>query len=64
VRALLAACDDALVRVRPLLEIVPQFGDLLDMSSSEQAELAGLETLTADVVLSALPLSWPAPLCQ
>jgi putative transposase len=48
VRAHLAGRDDALVRVQPLLEIAPRFGEWLQMSASEQAELDGFETLGAN----------------
>ena len=48
VRAHLSARDDALVRVKPLLDIAPRFGELLQMSLSEQAELAGFESLSAN----------------
>ena len=45
VRAHLRGRDDALVAVRPLLAIAPRFGKLLEMSSREQAALAGFESL-------------------
>jgi putative transposase len=48
VRAHLAGRDDALVRVEPLLDIAPRFDALLQMSATEQAELAGFETLSAN----------------
>jgi len=48
VRAHLEGRDDALVQVRPVLDIVPQFGELLDLSLDEQAVLAGFETLSAN----------------
>jgi putative transposase len=45
VRAHIRGRDDALVAVRPVLSIAPRFGDLLKLSPSEQAELAGFEKL-------------------
>jgi putative transposase len=48
VRAHLRGQDDALVKVRPVLAIAPRFGALLETSLSEQAELAGFETLSAN----------------
>jgi putative transposase len=48
VRAHLRRRDDALVEVRPLLAIAPRFGELLEMSRSEQAEIAGFESLSAN----------------
>jgi len=48
VRAHLKRRDDALVSVRPVLAIVRRFGDLLDMSPGERAELAGFESLAAN----------------
>jgi len=56
VRAHLAASDDALVRVQPLLAIAPRFAELLEMSWSERAELAGFEPLGAN----GRPLGSPA----
>jgi putative transposase len=48
VRAHLRGRDDALVAVRPLLAIAPRFGELLEMSPSEKAELVGFESLGAN----------------
>ncbi len=48
VRAHLRRRDDALVQVRPVLAVAPRFGDLLEMSPSEQAGLAGFETLSGN----------------
>ena len=48
VRAHLRGRDDALVEVRPLLDIAPRFGELLEMSPGEKAELAGFESLGAN----------------
>ena len=48
VKAHLAGRDDALVRVRPVLDIAPAFADLLDMSLDELAALDAFETLAAN----------------
>jgi putative transposase len=48
VRAHLRRRDDALVEVRPLLAIAPRFGELLEMSPSEKAELVGFESLSGN----------------
>ena len=45
VRAHLRGRDDALVDVGRFCDIAPRFGDLLEMSPGEQAELAGFEIL-------------------
>jgi putative transposase len=56
VRAHLAGRDDGLATVRPLLDLAPDFAQLLDMSASELADLAGFETLSAN----GRPLGAPA----
>ena len=61
VRAHLRRRDDALVDVRPVLAIARRFGDLLDMSPGEQAELAGFESLESTAARSAMRHSWPSP---
>ena len=48
VRAHLAGRDDALVTVRPVLDLVPRFADLLSLSLSEQRELEAFESLGAN----------------
>lgn len=48
VRAHLAGRDDALVTVRPVLDLVPGFADLLSLSLSEQQELDGFENRSAN----------------
>lgn len=48
VRAHLAGRDDALVNVRPVLDLVPRFADLLALSLSEQQELETFESLGAN----------------
>ena len=48
VRAQLRRRDDALVNVRPVLAIARRFGNLLEMSPGEQAELEGFESLGAN----------------
>ena len=40
--------DDALVRVAPVLEIVPDFALLLEMSLAEAMEMKGFETKSAN----------------
>ena len=56
VRAHLSGRDDALVSVRPLLDLAPHFAQLLKMSASELADLARFETLSAN----GRPLGAPA----
>jgi putative transposase len=48
VRAHLAARDDRLVKVRPLLELAPHFEDFLHLTPDEQADLAAFDTLGAN----------------
>jgi REP-associated tyrosine transposase len=48
VRAHLRRRDDALVDVRPVLAIAQRFGDLLELSPGERAELNGFESLGAN----------------
>jgi putative transposase len=48
VRAHLAGRDDTLVTAHPILALAPRFADLLALSLSEQAELDGFETLSAN----------------
>ncbi len=48
VRAHLAGRDDALASVQPVLALAPRFADLLALSPSEQAQLDGFETLSAN----------------
>ena len=48
VRAHVRGRSDALVDVRPVLAIAPRFDELLQMSLTEQAELAGFETSSSN----------------
>ena len=48
VKAHLAGRDDALVRVRPVLDIAPTFAQLLGMSLDELAALDAFETLASN----------------
>lgn len=48
VAAHLRGQDDALVRTRPILDMAPNFADLIDLSREEQAALDGFESLGAN----------------
>jgi putative transposase len=47
VRAHLKGRDDALATVRPILALAPRFRDLLELSLTDEADLAGFDSLGA-----------------
>ena len=61
VRAHLRRRGDALVEVRPVLAIAPRFGDLLELSPGERAELDGSNRSAPTGVRSAMRPSSPSP---
>ena len=61
VRAHLAGRDGPLVTVKPVLDLVPRFADLLSLSPSQQQALNGFETLSPMAGRSAIGNSSPTP---